>query len=290
MKRALTQRLFIAALLLATVLPAQAQQAGAQSLRDAYRTLQPALVDSPFGRPIHIESREAGDIIEGSVHAVLNVPFANVGRLLAQPQSWCDVMFLHPNTKLCRVRKGAAPVLQMRIGKKFDQPLDEAHELELAYAVAQQKPDYLQVRLNADSGPLGTRDYRIVLEAIPVENGKTFLHLSYAYGYGLMARAAVQTYLGTVANEKVGFTKIANASGDAPQYVKGMRGLIERNTMRYYLAIESFLRTPAALEKRLRSFYAAMERYPRQLHDMPLEDYLNTKRDEDRHQREEASG
>lgn len=47
--------------------------------------------------------------------------------------------------------------------------------------------------------------------------------------------------------------------------------MIERNTMRYYLAIEAYLGAytlPAAEqpERRLRDWFAAVERYPRQLH------------------------
>ena len=44
--------------------------------------------------------------------------------------------------------------------------------------------------MSADEGPLGTRDYRLVLEAAPLDGGRTFLHLSYAYAYGTIARLA----------------------------------------------------------------------------------------------------
>jgi hypothetical protein len=68
-------------------------------------------------------------------------------------------------------------------------------------------------------------------------------------------------------------------------YIDGMRGLIERNTMRYYLAIEAYLgalSAPAAaqLDKRLNDWYAAVERYPLQLHEISLQEYLEMKRRE----------
>ena len=55
--------------------------------------------------------------------------------------------------------------------------------------------------------------------------------------------------------------------------------------MRYYLAIEAFLGAESAppqerLEKRLRAWFAAIERYPRQLHEMERGEYLVMKRRE----------
>ena len=53
--------------------------------------------------------------------------------------------------------------------------------------------------------------------------------------------------------------------------------------MRYYLAIEAFLGAVPVppqerLEKRLREWFAAIERYPRQLHEMEQGEYLDMKR------------
>jgi hypothetical protein len=141
------------------------------------------------------------------------------------------------------------------------------------------------VQLSADQGPLGTRDYRIVLEAVPVEKGRTFIHLSYSYGFGTMGKLAMQIYLGTTGKDKVGFTVTGTQPDGQPQHVGGMRGVVERNSMRYYLAIEAFLGSlpappQAQLEKRLRDWFAAVERYPRQLHEMEQGEYLEMKRKE----------
>ena len=61
--------------------------------------------------------------------------------------------------------------------------------------------------------------------------------------------------------------------------------MVERNTMRYYLAIDAYLsklNTPAnqQLEQRLQSWYRSTEEYPRQLHEVELNEYLTMKRDE----------
>jgi hypothetical protein len=62
-----------------------------------------------------------------------------------------------------------------------------------------------------------------------------------------------------------------------------MRGVVERNTMRYYLAIEAYLGAlslpPAQqFERRLADWHAGIERYPRQLHELTLGEYLDLKR------------
>jgi hypothetical protein len=166
--------------------------------------------------------------------------------------------------------------------------------MDFAYRVAAQTPNYLQVRLDAAEGPLGTSNYRIVFEAIPLGKDQTFIHLSYAYAYGMVGRLAMQAYLGTAGRDKVGFTLSGTHSDGQPRYVGGMRGVVERNTMRYYLAIEAFLGAlsqplQAQFEKRLHDWFAATERYPRQLHEMERSDYLDMKRREYRRQQVELS-
>jgi hypothetical protein len=70
--------------------------------------------------------------------------------------------------------------------------------------------------------------------------------------------------------------------------------VVERNTMRYYLAIEAYLGALSApprarLEKRLHDWFAASERYPRQLHEMKRNDYLDMKRREYQRQQRDAA-
>ena len=70
-----------------------------------------------------------------------------------------------------------------------------------------------------------------------------------------------------------------------------MLGRLERNTMRYYLAIDAYLSAyglPLAdqPEKRIREWYASTERYAQQLHEMEQSEYLEMKRKEMRRQQE----
>ena len=270
-----------------------AQAAGAESnagpsaaLGARYALLKDGLGHNQFNRPLHLESSEGKKGVRGEIFALVNFPFATAGAALNTPAQWCEVLILHLNTKHCRPSADAQGAgLQLFIGKKFDQPVDDAYKLDFDYRVAARTTDFLQVKLSANEGPLGTSDYRIVLEATPAEEGKTFIRLAYSYSYGLLGQLAMQTYLGTVGRSKVGFTQVDAGADNPPRSVGGMRGLVERNTMRYYLAIESYLGALSAaprarVEKSLRDWFAATEAYPRQLHEMEQVDYLAMKRKE----------
>jgi hypothetical protein len=65
-------------------------------------------------------------------------------------------------------------------------------------------------------------------------------------------------------------------------YIGGVRGVVERNTMRYYLAIDSYLDAPGPgqLDKRLGAWFDATEQYARQLHEVERNDYMDMKRHE----------
>jgi hypothetical protein len=264
----------------------------AASLRDKYNASQDRLAHNPFKRAMFLDSTETPESENGDIYALVQHPFAVVRAALANPVNWCDILSLHVNTKYCKaavVEK--QDVLNVSIGRKYDQPLEDAYPLLFVYRVAAQAPDYLQVRLNADKGPMGTSNYRIVLEAVPLADGHTFIHLSYAYAYGLAGRLAMQGYLATLGKDKVGFTIDSMQADRQPRHIGGNRGLIERNTMRYFLAIDAFLgassgSAQARFEQRIHDWFVAVERYPRQLHEMEQDEYLAMKRKEYRRQGE----
>lgn len=272
-----------ALLWLAAVLPATAL-ADAAELRSRHSQLREQLQQSTFGQPLHIDSSEQPDRLTGDVYAVLGHPFQKVGAALRDPVHWCDILILPFNTKYCHaVRTDTGPSLQVRIGRKFDQPVDQAYKLQFAWRNVAQQADYFETRLLARDGPVGTRDYRISVSAVPLEGNRTFLRLNYSYGFGVAGRMAMQMYLGTVGADKVGFTVVGRDGAGQPQYIGGVRGAVERNAMRYYLAIDAFLDTMAAptdqrVERRIRNWFAATERHPRQLREMDLGTYTAMKR------------
>lgn len=255
-------------------------------MRAKYDSLQNRLSHNQFQKPLYLDSSETSDTVTGDIYARVDYPFATVRAALNNPGGWCDILILHVNTKYCSASSGSqGAVLNVSIGAKYDTPLEKAYRLDFGYRVAVQTANYLQVRLNADAGPYGTRDYRIVLEAVALESGLTFIHFSYSFSYDVIGRLALKVYLATIGRNKVGFGVVGTQSDGQPLYIAGLRGLAERNTMRYYLAIEAFLGAASAplqerLEKSLRAWFAAIERYPRQLHEMEKGEYLDMKRKE----------
>ena len=258
----------------------------AEPLRSRYTQLRETLDHSAFGRPLALESAEHGRTQQGDVYAVLDYPYATVSRGLADARGWCDVLILPYNTKHCAAStSGAQSALAVRIGRKADQDPKDAYPIDFGYRVQARTAEYFRTVLEAPDGPLGTKDYRIVLEAIPVDANRTFIHLGYTYSFGTMARIAMQAYLATAGAKKVGFTVIGRDSSGNPQYVGGNQGATERNTMRYFLAIDAYLGSLSApegqrVEKRLNDWYAAAHQYPRQLSEMERGEYLSMKRRE----------
>lgn len=264
----------------------------AEALHLRYAALKQQLTHNEYQRPLYLDSTDADGSTRGEVFVVVQHPFKRVVDALASADHWCDILILHVNTKYCRpeVDASGASVLQVAMGRKFEQELDDAYQVDFGYRLLRSDGKLLQVELDAASGPMGTRDYRIRLEAVPLGE-RTFIHLSYAYSYGVTARLAMQTYLATMGSSKVGFTVVSRNDAGEPEYIEGVRGAVERNTLRYSLAIEAYLGTWSTApeqrtEKRLRDWFAATERHPLQLHEMELDEYLAMKRSEIRRQEE----
>jgi hypothetical protein len=275
--------LFHALLLLAAILCGAARAADADpaaGLRAKYTELGPQLASNPFQRPLVLDSKEERSRLSGDIFAVVNYPYATVASALNDATHWCDILILHLNTKFCRMQGTPdSAALQVAIGKKADQPVEDAYKVDFAYRAGARGSDFFQVELSAQKGPLGTSNYRIVLEAVSLPGNRTFIHLAYSYGYNFGASIAMQGYLSTVGRDKVGFTRLGAG------YIGGMRGVVERNTMRYYLAIDAYLAGLSAppaqrLDKRLQAWFNGTERYARQLHEIDRETYMTMKRAE----------
>jgi hypothetical protein len=271
-------------LLSAGISCATGPDAPAAVLYAKYVSIRPDLDKSPFDRPLRLESSEAPDALNGDVQAIVGYPFERVRTALDGGQRWCDILLLHLNVKACRVGANGSS-LRVYIGKKFDEPASRAHKIEFAYRDEAETSDYFRSSLDAANGPFGTRDYRIVVEAVPLDSNRTFVHLSYAYRYGASARMAMQAYLRTVGEGKVGFTVEGRQADGRPALVGGLRGALERNVMRYYLAIDAYLAALSAppderLEERLRDWFDSTEHYALQLHELGQYEYLEMKRRE----------
>jgi hypothetical protein len=266
------------------------ESAPATALREEYGALSERLEQSQIRPGLYLTSSESSRTSRGDIYAVVDYPFTTIDETFKRPENWCEALILHLNVKYCRATIGdAGPVLTVAIGKKTEQPLKETHRIAFTYEVAASGPDYSQIGLVAAKGPLGTRNYHILLEMIALSGEQSFLHLRYEYSYGPMARLAMRLYLS--GNDKVGFTMVEGKKGRAPHLIGGVRGALERNTLRYYLAIEAYLdalETPAPerFDASLERWFAATERHALQLHEVDHDAYVSMKHREYLRQRQ----
>ncbi|GFO63329.1 hypothetical protein M1B72_10645 [Geomonas paludis] len=261
---------------------ADGESAGEHALLAKYAALKGKLDKNQFGAPIYLESTEGQDSVRVDMYGVFHHPFETVREALQSPAAWCEITPLHINIKAC-VYKTTKQQTQLTLysGRKYFQPPSDAYPLKLAFRVGASRPDYLELSLVGEEGPFGTRDHRIGVQAVPLEGQATFLHFSYTYSHGTMARMAIKTYFATLGRDKVGFTMVGE---DGKQtYIDGVRGAVERNTMRYYLALQTYLdtlKTPEGqrFEQRLNRWYDMTAKYPRQLKEIDKAAYLSNKK------------
>jgi hypothetical protein len=288
-----TRFAFVVGIALAAAFAAGAARAGAATppadaaaqLRAEHAALAGELAHNDFGRPLALESKEEPRRVSGDVYAVIDYPFDTVSKAFRSPRSWCEVLILHLNTKGCRA---VGNTLSVRMGRKDASDPGDGYALQFAFSAAPAQPGFADARASSAAGPLGSRDYRISMQAMPLPDGRSFMRLHYSYAFGTAARLATKAYLATSGSGKVGFTR----EGD--RYVRGMRGAVERNAMRYYLAVESYLGSLAQapgrqFATRIERWFDATERYARQLHEIDRASYLAMKQHEYAHQQSLAA-
>jgi hypothetical protein len=277
-------RLFL--LYLCGLLAAQAQGADLGEMQNLYRSLQPRLAQSPFQRELALDSTEASERLSGDIYATLDAPLANLELVNRSPLRWCEILLLLSNTKSCVVgRQDEAPSLQMRMGTKGPQALATTTPMNFKFETSAPQATVLETRLSSNSGPMGTKDGTLRVQAIALGPHKSFIHLHYSYSSSLAGRLATGVYLQTLGRGKVGFSKEqAEASRPADaHWVGGVRGIIERNTMRYFMGLScglQFAGTDAPAQRFAQMapcWYDETERYPQQLHELGRAEYLEMK-------------
>lgn len=261
--------------------------AGVVWAEGALRTDRPragrgGVVELPSG--LRVASEEEETRVAAEVEGTLDQPFDAVARLLASPEDWCDVAFLHLNTKACvhGVREGET-ILRLYSGRKHYQAPEEAFPLDYRFAPGPVAENSFRVTLRAPEGPMGTRDHRIEVEAVRAGDG-TEVRFVCSYRPSVRSRWATALYLATLGRAKVGFSSDGNDERGNPVPVGGLRGVVERNAVRYFLAMEAFLATrgvpePEGFEVMLGTWFDLAARYP-PLQELSREEYLAAKRRE----------
>jgi len=286
-------RLLIAAAIILAAGPASAvedPQQGAAILLDTYHRNMARLETTSSSPPLLVKSFERDNTVHVDVYGIFDYPFSSVATALKVPANWCDIVSLHPNIKACTNREVADEwLLTFYLGKKTYQPPEDTRQVQYHYRNVVQQQGYLDITLNADAGPYGTRDHRMRFEALPLDKGKTFVHVSYAYSDSAALRLAAKIYFATLARGMVGFSVIGTDRNSKPIYIGGPRGAVERTAVRFYFAIQSFMNTlrhpeESRFRMRISEWYNLTSRYGKQLLDLDKKDYLTFKTKEQKNQ------
>ena len=217
------------------------------------------------GTHINLASTEQDDLLSAEVNSILHTPFETVAAALSQASNWCQVLPLHFNIKACTYEnQKEGEVLTIYSGRKIYEHTEDSYEMAYQFEIVRKDDSQLSLLLKADHGPMSTSDYRIELEVLRVEEG-TLLHIHSSYRPSWLSSVLTSTYLSTVGRNKVGFSRIEEEGESRP--VQGIKGIIERNVMRYQLAIKAFLDTqslPEATrhEVTLISWFTQNDSYP----------------------------
>jgi len=274
---------------LGVCMAAQVQGADLGEMQNLHRSLQTRLAQSPFQRELVLDSTEASERLSGDIYATLDAPLSSLELLNRSPLRWCEILLLLSNTKSCVVgRQDETPSLQMRIGTKGPQALASTSPMNFKFVTSAPQATVLETHLSSSSGPMGMKDGTLRVQAIALGPHKSFIHLHYSYRSGLAGQLATGLYLQTLGRGKVGFSKEqAEASRPADaHWVGGVRGIVERNTMRYFMGLSCALQfagtdNPAQRFAQMAPcWYDETERYPQQLREMARPEYLDMKGEE----------
>jgi hypothetical protein len=260
---------------------AWAESSPAEGLRADYQKLVRGGADGQISSSLRIQSMEDHERVSGWVQVLVSSQFEELKAALSHPEVWCEVLALHLNTRSWLVAGGPdATALLVRMGPLHGDPVGRPFELILRWGSP------LRTRI-LPGGALGerrtARDERILdpVAGHPRFRRRKLRHSSYSLRYNLASRLALGAYLAGPASRKVGFTTVGSP-GSAPGLVSGLRGIVERNAMRYYLGIEAWLATARLpdgrrFQARIETWFDATEKYPRQLHEVGREEYLRMK-------------
>ena len=261
-----------------------------QDQTSAYTRIIKNLESVPFDVPIIVETHDDNSHASCNVYGIMYHDIESLRPVLRSAENWCDILLLHPNIKACTAaHTNKKEILTIYSGRKYYHPPEAALELELDFNIATDTATDQKIQLSGEKGPFHTKNYEILIHAVPDGQGRTFLHLRYTYDYGIAFSMALKTYLGTIGRRKIGFTIAGRDKKGNPTYVKGAQGVIERNAVRYYFSIQAFLETLEFPQKdrykqRFSRYYDLTDQYPAQLYELDKDDYIGGKIKEHKNQ------
>lgn len=278
---ALLPFLVLPLLLAALPVAAVAADADAAALRDPFRPVlaRPGL----GGLPIHARIDATEGVVESDILTVVAHPPARVATLLASARGWCEFALLHHNVKACVEEPAAADGqrLVFYAGTRHYQPVEASRPLRYTLRVERDRGGLLSARLSPLPGPADGGDGMALVEVVGLDDARTGIRVRFRETLGAGTRLLAAGYFATFGRDKVGFTVTGADAHGRPTYVGGLAGAIERNAVRYFLALETTLAArrdaDATTERRLSDWFARTERHARQLHEMDWAEYRDIK-------------
>ena len=255
-------------------------------LNDKYHSIKTKLEKNQFGIPVYLESIEEISSLYVDIYGIFEYSFEGIRDAFQVPANWCDIAILHTHTKASTcIEKVDQWHITLYNGLASYQPPEDAFAINFKFRVLPQQSDYLHISLFADEGPFFTKNHRFEFEVVPLDKRTSFVHFSYFYNYNRLGRMAIKAYFATIGRNKKGFSIVAKDKKGNPLYLGGVRGSVERNAVRYYFALQTYmdsLKLPSEqrFEQRINQWYDLTARYPIQLYEMDKEDYLANKRRE----------
>ena len=253
---------------------------GRESLIDKYHKIEKELEKSTLAIPFYIESSVTQNASQVDIYGTINYAFGLVKNEFLVPTNWCEIVLPHPGVKACTYKKmDDRWLLNIYNVDTFSKPLEDAYQMKFVYRVSELQPVFFDVALTAPEGPVHTKKHEFDLEATPLDEGSTFIHLRYSYRYSPLAYLFMKVFGGS----KSGFSVTGTDSDGNAVYVDGLRGSVERDVACHYLAILAYLDTlkiPAEqrFEKRISQWYDLAALYKKQLLEMEEGEYLAYKR------------
>ncbi len=244
--------------------------------------------ESPFPESIVLQSEEASDAIHGDLHGIVDAPFESLAAYLETTTHWCAILFLHLNVKSCvQEGDGGEGMLDVYMGRRHYEKPEDADHVRFRFEVVEQDAGLIAVDMRSEEEARGTQEIRIQVQAAALDEERSLVHMRYSVGIGRVGRTLLRVYLGTAGRDRVGFTVVRTDRAGDPVYVRAIRGMVERNTVRFYLALQAFVEYPEAeqLEQRFERWFELTDQHPEQLREVDRESYLDNKRREYENQR-----
>ena len=256
---------------------------GAVKVEELYHRVKSSLDRSTLSEPYYLETEKNKDIESGEAAYYLPLNLGEIATELSSVKNWCEVMSLHINVKTCTYDE-ENNAITVYMGRKFYQAPEEAFDLTYDFKTISNDGYFAAIAI-AKNGPLGTSDYHIEVEIIPVDENKSFGRIYVSNKRSWISSVAMKLYLATKGKNKRGIRVVGQDAEGNPVYSGGESGVAERNLLRYYFAFIAFFSELEEKDQQKRHdgqltfWFDQIEKYP-QLYEMSREKYLDQKRKE----------